>query len=115
MHVIREENIPDPSTVYKKFTEEYIAKCPLDGPYFEADARIVHQLIELSTKGKNSEVWVKKICRHQNGRMDMEAFRAHYRGEGNQSRRISNAETMRTTLHYNGESAFPFATFLMYC
>jgi hypothetical protein len=42
----------------------------------------------------------------------MEALRAHYRGEGNQTRRITDAETMRDTLHYKGESAMPFATFL---
>ncbi len=112
VYVIREENAPDLNAVYETFTEECIAKCPLDGPFFEADARTVHQLIESYTTGENSEVWVKKIRRHQNGRMDMQALRSHYRGEGNQSRRITDAETMRDTLHYKGESSLPFATFL---
>ena len=44
--------------------------------------------------------------------MDMAALRAHYRGEGNQSRRISDAEALRDTLLYRGESTMPFATFL---
>lgn len=111
-YVIREETTPDPNATYETFTEECIAKCQLAGPYFEADARTVHQLIESYTTGENSEVWIKKIRRHQNGRMDIEALRSHYRGEGNQSRRITDAETMRDTLHYKGESAMPFATFL---
>ena len=115
VYVIREEESADPNAMYETFTEECIAKCPLAGPYFEADARTVHQLIESYTTGENSEVWVKRIRRHQNGRMDMAALRAHYRGEGNQSRRISDAETMRDTLHYRGESALPFATFLAKC
>ena len=112
VYVIREETTPEQTATYETFTEECIAKCPLDGPYFEADARTVHQLIESYTTGENSEVWLKKIRRHQNGRMDMQALRSHYRGEGNQSRRITDAETMRDTLSYKGESAMPFATFL---
>jgi hypothetical protein len=114
VYVIREDDTvdQDPERVFDTFTEECIAKCPLTGPSFEADARTVHQLIESYTSGENSEVWVKRLRRHHNGRMDMEALRAHYRGEGNQSRRISDAETLRDTLNYRGESTMPFATFL---
>lgn len=111
VYVIREQPAEEDET-FTSFTEECIAKCPVEGSWFEADARTVHQLIESYTTGENSEVWVKKIRRHQNGRMDMEALRAHYRGEGNQSRRITDAEMMRDTLHYKSESAMPFATFL---
>ena len=111
-YVIREEGSLEGHENFDTFTERCIAKCPLKGPFFEADARTVHQLIESYTTGENSEVWVKKIRRHQNGKMDMEALRSHYRGEGNQSRRITDAETMRDTLHYKGEGAMPFATFL---
>lgn len=112
VYVIREEGTPNEEGNFETFTEECVAKCPLQGPYFEADARTVHQLIESYTTGEISEVWVKRIRRHQNGRMDMEALRSHYRGEGNQSRRVTDAETMRDTLHYKGEGALPFATFL---
>lgn len=112
-YVVREDDPnPDPDRVFGTFTEECIAKCPLIGPSFEADARTVHQLIESYTTGENCEVWVKRLRKHHNGRMDMEALRAHYRGEGNQSRRISDAETLRETLCYKGESSMPFATFL---
>jgi hypothetical protein len=112
VYVIREDTTTEVARDYETFTEHCIAKCPLDGPFFEADARTVHQLIESYTTGENSEVWLKRIRRHQNGRMDMQALRSHFRGEGNQSRRITDAETMRDTLLYRGESSLPFATFL---
>ncbi len=96
--------------MFETFTEECIARCPLSGPFFKADARTVHHLMESYTTGENSEVWVKRIRGHHNSRMEMEALRAHYRGEGNHSRGIT--ETMQDTLHYKGESAMPFATFL---
>ncbi len=57
VYVICEENAPD----LKTFKEECMAKCPLDGPFFKADPRTVHQLIKSYTTGKISEVWVKKI------------------------------------------------------
>lgn len=94
-YVTREQVHPDANQTFLTFTEECIANCPLEGPFFEADARTVHQLIESYTTGENSEVWIKRIRKHQNGRMDMEALRSHYRGEGNQSRRVSDAEVMR--------------------
>ncbi len=67
VYVIRQENGPDFNAVYKTFTEECVAKCPLDGSFFKADARTVYQLIKSYTTGKNSEVWVKKIWRRANG------------------------------------------------
>ena len=39
-------------------------------------------------------------------------LRNHYRGEGNQTRRVTDAETLRDTLHYKSEGALPFGTFL---
>ena len=111
VYVIREED-PDPYRMYGTFTEECIANCPTSGPSFEADARTVHQLIESYTSGKTSEVWVKRLCKYHNGRMDMAALCAHFRGEGNQSRCILDAETLRDTLCYSCKSTMPFALFL---
>ena len=42
----------------------------------------------------------------------MQALRAHYRGEGNQTRRITEAEKLRDTVHYRSERAMPFSNFL---
>lgn len=51
----------------------------------------------------------------KNGRLDMKALRAHYRGEGNQSRRIGEAERLRNTLHYKSEGALSFSIFVSKC
>ncbi len=108
VYVIQEEEFSEENFVFETFTEKCFAKCPLSGPFFKPDARTIVPY----TTGENSEVWVKRIKRHQNGRMDMEALRAHYRGKGNQGRRINYSETMKDTLHNKGESAMPFVTFL---
>jgi len=44
-YVTREKIYPDDTQTYGTFAEESIAKCPLEGPFFEADARTVHQRI----------------------------------------------------------------------
>ena len=46
VYIIREETDPEKDTIFETFTEECIARCPLKGPFYEADARTVHQLIE---------------------------------------------------------------------
>ena len=86
--------MPDGSE-YETFQAECIAKCLLKGPQFEADARQVHQLIQSYTTGEISEQWIKPLRKHKNGREDMKALWAHYRGEGNTTRRVGEAERLR--------------------
>lgn len=111
-YVIRENEEPDEDEEFDTFMEECVAKCPLEGPKFEADARTVHQFITSYTTGTNSEQWVKPKRKQNNGRVDLIALRNHYRGEGNRTRRIADAEKLRDTLHYKSETAMPFETFL---
>ena len=113
LYVIREVEDPPEDAVYDNFTEMCIARCPLTGPKFEADARKVHQIIVSYCTGENAEQWIKS--RRHNGREDMKALRDHYQGEGNQTRRIGDAERMRDSLHYKSEAAMPFSTFLSKC
>jgi hypothetical protein len=112
LYVIREEEEPEPNAEYENFEQECIARCPLVGPKFESDSKTVHQLIVSYTTGEVSEQWIKPVKRYVSGRRDMEALRAHYRGEGNQTRRINEAEKIRDTIHYRSERAMPFGTFL---
>ena len=112
VYVIREDEDPDEDEEYVTFVEECIAKFPLEGAYFEADARQVHQLVTSLTQGEMSEEWIKKTRRHRNGRADVLALIDHYSGEGNTKRQIADAEKLRDTLHYKTERALPFATFL---
>ena len=112
-YVIREKETPDAGAAeYNSFNEQAIACCPLTGPTFQADARKVHQLIKSFLQTESAEQWIKPFARHQNGRMDMEALRKHYSGEGNTSRRIAQAERYRDTLHYKNEKSMSFSAFL---
>jgi hypothetical protein len=112
-YVIREVETPDEDETYDTFVEETIARAPLSGTAFEADARQVHQLVVSLTTGEQSEQWIKPLRKEQNGRRDVQALRNHYQGEGNASRRIAEAERLRNNLHYKSERAMPFQTFLI--
>jgi hypothetical protein len=111
-YVIRQDETPKEDAVYNTFVEECIARAPLEGTAFEADARHVHQIILSLTAGEHSEQWIKPLRKEQNGRRDIEALRNHYQGEGNSSRRIAEAERLRDTLHYKSERSMAFQTFL---
>ena len=111
-YVIREKETPEGGEDYGSFNEQAIACCQLSGPTFQADARKVHQLIKSFLQTETAEQWIKPVARYQNGRMDMEALRNHYGGEGNTSRRIAQAERYRDTLHYKHEKSMSFSTFL---
>jgi hypothetical protein len=110
-YVIREDEHED-GAVYDNFVDECIARARLDGPHFNADARQVHQIIQSLTNSENAEHWLKDISKKHNGRLDMKALRSHYRGAGNQSRRISAAEKLRSTLHYRNERSLKFSQFI---
>jgi len=97
------------------FDQLCIARCPLEGEYFDADNQQVHQIITSYVTGENPEEWIKGIRKHKNGRMDMEQLRSHYRGESNTVKTIQEAESLKSKLHYRNESAMPFQTFLNKC
>ena len=77
-YVIRELEIPDETTVYSPFVEEFIARVPLIRIKYEADTPQVHQLILLSTQGQPSHKLIKPLMKKTNGHIDMTALREHY-------------------------------------
>ena len=89
-----------------------IARAPLDGQYYLADSRRVHNLLTGYLQGEQSESWIRSIARYQDGRRDMIALRRHYAGEGNSTHRIGDAKRIQSTLHYKSERALPFNKFL---
>lgn len=111
-YVIRRDVTPKEGEVYESFDEECIAKAPLTGPAFDADARSVHLVIKPLVVGENAEQWIQSGFKKKNGRDDLFKLMAHYQGEGNSSRRIHVAEQMWNTLHYRNERALAFATFI---
>ena len=114
-YVIRDNEEADRNEDDMNFVQKTIACAPLDGPVFEADARKVHQLILGFVQGENADQWLKPHLKQENGRTDMIALRKHFEGEGNVSRRITEAEHLRNTLHYKGERALPFSHFITKC
>ena len=90
-YVIRKLEIPDETTVYSTFVEEYISRAPFIGNRYEADTRQFHQLILSSTQGQPLHEWINNLMKKKNGRIDMAALRAHYQGEGNTTQRIFEA------------------------
>ena len=67
------------------------------------------------TTGYPSEHWIKDVARYRNGRRSLKALRDHFAGEGNQTRRIAEAERLRDSLFYKSERALSFENFLSKC
>ena len=111
-YVVREVETPAEDVEYASSNERLIMRAPLEGQYYLADTRRVHNLITGFLQGENTESWIRTIVRHNDGRRDMTALRRHYAGEGNTTRRISDAKKIQATLHYKSERALPFHKFL---
>jgi hypothetical protein len=94
------------------FVDQCTARAKLEGPEFEADTRTVHQILQSLTVGENAAIWLKDLAKKNDGRKDMAALRSHYRGAGNQSRRINQAKRLHETLHYKNERAMKFSDFI---
>lgn len=111
-YVIRETEHKDGDTYNDSFLDQSIARVHLKGPTFEADARTVHEILETLTNGESAANWLKDLKNKHDGRKDMVALRSHFRGAGNQSRRIANAQALHNTLHYKNERAMKFSDFI---
>ena len=117
-YVIRDNPLVDRAPkegAHADFVEETIACTPLTGVAFEADRSTVHQYIVSFTTGQTSEDWIKPVKRQKNGRVTMQALRDHFKGEGNATRRIAEAERLRESLHYKNERSLSFEVFLTKC
>jgi hypothetical protein len=112
VYVIRENEEPEEGKSYSSFTQECIEKCRLTGQEFNEDAKYVHNIIQSLIVGEDAEQWVKEHKKLKNGRTDFLNLVAHFTGEGNNTRRIGDAERLEKTLHYKDERAMTFQTFL---
>jgi hypothetical protein len=77
-------------------------------------SKYVHNIIQSLIVGEDAEQWMKEHKRFKNGRTDFLTVVAHFKGEGNNTRRIGGAELLEEALHYKDERAMPFQTFLMF-
>ena len=113
-YVVRENNNPDTST-NTDFISRTITRAPLSGEYYDADKLTVFNFIVSFTTGQPSGDWVKSTIRQSNGRISMKALRDHFLGEGNATRSLTTAESLRASLHYKNERSITFETFLTQC
>ena len=112
-HVVCEDQEPQDGVEYLTFTERMITCAPLKGQYFEADSHHVHTLLTGFLQGKLTENWICPFVHHQDGHRDMITLHNHYAGEGNSTHCIfSDANWIRSTLHYKSKHALPFSKFL---
>jgi hypothetical protein len=112
-YIIREQEAPDYSNEADDDFEQLTIDCaPLIGLVFKTDTRKVHQLIHALVQSEIAETWVTPKQKKQDGRIDTQALRDHYGGEGNKTVRIKEAENLRKNLQYKNERTMAFEKFL---
>ena len=111
-YVIRESDEPTDLSDNDDYLTTLVGRAPLKGTTYVADRRQVHQLLTGKVLGEQAEEWIRDDKNKQNGRVDFNNLRLHFEGEGNVSRRITQAEAIYKTLHYKQERSMKFSTFL---
>jgi len=114
-YVVRENEKPDTETIHPDFVNKTIACAPLAGEYYSADRLAVFNFIVSFTTGQPSGDWIKNTLKFADGRRSMQALRDHFSGEGNATRNVAEADRLKESLHYKGERAMSFETFLTQC
>ena len=101
-YVIRGNEAPPAAgtRAYADFMDETIYCAPLTGTYYDADKQTVHQILVSFTTGNPSEDWIKSLFQYRDGRRSMKALKDHFAGEGNATRRIAEADHLKSSLHY---------------
>ena len=114
-YIIRENDVPDTTTIYPNFMTQCIKAAPLTGEFFIADTQIVFHMIINATTGCASADWIKSTIRYSDGRRSWKKLVEHFAGEGSASKALAEAEHLFETLHYKNERAMSFENFLTKC
>jgi hypothetical protein len=81
------------------------ALAPHKGPVFQADAHTVHGYLRGFISGQQATYWSTNVIEKANGWSDMLALRAHYRGSGNLTAIIAEAQRLYNTLSSRSEKS----------
>ena len=111
-YVVREFDDPTAAEDPTDYLSTLVNRAPLTGVTYTADRRQVHQLLTGKVLGETAEEWIRDHKNKQNGRIDFRALTEHFEGEGNVSRRISQAEALHKSLIYKQERSMKFTVFL---
>ena len=79
---------------------------------YETDRSTIHQSLVSFITSQPAEDWVKSSHRFKDGRRSMTFLRNNFSSEGNATRRITEANRLKVSLHYKNECSLPFETFL---
>jgi hypothetical protein len=111
-YVVREFDEPMDPEDDTDYLTTLVHRAPLQGTSYVADRRQVHQLLTGKVLGEQAEEWIRDDKTKQNGRIDFRNLQLHYEGEGNVSRRITQAEALHKSLFYKQERSMKFTVFL---
>lgn len=111
-YIVREFDDPTEAEDDTDYLTTLVNRAPLTGTVYVADRRQVHQLLTGKVLGETAEEWIRDHKNKQNGRIDFQALQIHFEGEGNVSRRISQAEALHKSLFYKQERSMKFSVFL---
>lgn len=111
-YIVREFDDPTEAEDDTDYLTTLVNRAPLTGTVYVADRRQVHQLLTGKVLGETAEEWIRDHKNKQNGRIDFQALQIHFEGEGNVSRRISQAEALHKSLIYKQERSMKFSVFL---
>jgi hypothetical protein len=111
-YVVREFDEPMDAEEDTDYLTTLVNRAPLTGTAFVADRRQVHQLLTGKVLGEQAEEWIRDDKTKQNGRIDFRNLQVHFEGEGNVSRRITQAEALHKSLFYKQERSMKFTVFL---
>ena len=76
-----------------------------------ADAKTVHLIIKPLVIGELAEQWILPGYAKENGREDFKILKAHYDGEGTNTRHVRDAVNWHKNLSYRNERALSVETF----
>jgi hypothetical protein len=109
-YVIRPNDAPiiDPNATYAM---HLINRAPLVGRVFDTDKQHAHQIL-VGHLTEDTTAWIATVVDQKNARLDVHALRRFYEGDGNVSRRITEGDRLRETLHYKSEKAMTFSDFV---
>ena len=111
-YVVREFDDPMEMEDESDYLTTLVNRAPIRGTAYIADRRQVHQLLTGKVLGEQAEEWIRDDKTKQNGRIDFQNLQVHFEGEGNASRRITQAEALHKSLYYKQERSMKFSIFL---
>jgi hypothetical protein len=112
-YVIREQEVPDPNTVYQTEHHRLISITPLVGIKYEEDNGKVFDFLKSWTLNGPAWTWMRSHNATRDGRAAWLALVAHYKGDVQHDRVKDNAYAAIAAARYYGErKKFSFETYV---